>query len=211
MAIGDRPVNGQPDFTALFPVGVEEDEWYLTPRTAYGLHGRLGLVADFAYDDVKEHGSDPIDDPDDWAALADLPTISWRQDADWRRQVARAADDLCHDVEAGRWPLPRTSAEELCLHLAIQYAEAWEQDQSDDDERLAELPTHPEDFDWEMCSEVLFRDHDILSLYEAHLDGIEDPADEINRSMGMGDLRPRNWHRTFAGAEPRDPRRGFRR
>ncbi|GGQ85196.1 hypothetical protein [Streptomyces flaveolus] len=30
------------------------------------------------------------------------------------------------------------------------------------------------DFDWDWCSDVLFEDHDVLMLFDASLDGIED-------------------------------------
>jgi hypothetical protein len=56
------------------------------------------------YDDVAEHGDDPVTDDGTWATLSDYPRITWRQDAVWRRQAARALDDLTADLEAGRAP-----------------------------------------------------------------------------------------------------------
>jgi hypothetical protein len=73
------------------------------------------------------------------------------------------------------------------------------------------MPEHPDDCDWGMASEVLFQDHDILGLYDVEIDGIEDPEDEQNRAMGMGDYRPPAWFRTFLNMDPRDGRRAFRR
>jgi len=39
-----------------------------------------------------------------------------RQDAVWRRQAARACDDLTDDIAAGRWPRPTCPGEEMALH-----------------------------------------------------------------------------------------------
>jgi hypothetical protein len=170
------------------------------------------MLADQAYDDIEEHGDEPVrPGTTDWYVFDRLPRLSWRQDARWRRQVARAADDLFGDLEAGQWPVPRCNAEELCLHLAIEDAEALVTDQEDGNARTAGLPIHNDDHDWDMCSEVFFQDHDILLLDERWADGIEDPDDELNRSAGIGDLRPHNWFQPFNNVEPRNPHRGFRR
>jgi hypothetical protein len=197
-----------PNFATLFPIDHSEDaEWQLTPRTADALHSALCTLADEAYDDIEEHGDQPVQPGDsDWSVFDRLPRLSWRQDAQWRRQVARAADDLTGDLEAGQWPIPRCNAEELCLHLAVEDADGFIEDR-----RHVELPKHDNDYDWGMCSEVMFQDHDVLLLDEGWADGIEDPDTEVNKATGIGDLRPHNWFRPFNNVEPRDPDRGFRR
>jgi hypothetical protein len=202
-----------PDFAALFPVArdlAEDDEfWPLTPRTAAALYGALGLIADWAYDDAETHGDDPVDPDGDWLLFDELPRISWRRDGAWRRDVARAADDLSNDIAHGRWPVPRCNAEELLLHLAIDYAADMVKDGSSI-AVLLDLPEHEDDYDWGMCSEELFQDHDVLLLYDDSVDGIEDPQAEANRRFRIGDLRPANWLTPFDNAEPRDPGRGHR-
>ena len=60
-----------------------------------------------------------------------------------------------------------------------------------------------------MCSEVLFQDHDVLMLYDASLDGIEDPGNDANEYLRMGDLRPSSWFEYFSNVQPRDPSRGI--
>jgi hypothetical protein len=42
-------------------------------------------------------------------------------------------------------------------------------------------------------------------------DGIEAPASDAKRQVGMGDYRPAAWVRTFNPMTPRDGRRCFRR
>lgn len=109
------------------------------------------------------------------------------------------------------WPIPRTTAEELALHLAIRNAPGWEEILREQDEHAA-LPKHADDYDWDMCSELFFEDHDVLMLYDNGLDGIETDGD-ANRDLGLGHtLHPTNWFKPFNSGQPiRDETRGFRR
>jgi hypothetical protein len=100
----------------------------------------------------------------------------------------------------------------MALHLILRAAPAAVDDGWGGlDELLSRLPEHPDDFDWHLASTVFFQDHDILELFEAKLDGVEDPDSEQNRAIGMGDYRPHVWFHAFANADPRDGRRPFRR
>lgn len=188
--------------------------WQLTPRTAEMLYTALENLSDQAYDDVDEHGDDPVSgkNADDWYVLDRLPRITWGMNTDWRRQIAHACEDLARDLVAGDWPTPRSTAEEMVLHLAIEDAPVYlEMSEEDGDARHHALSEHRNDYDWDMCSELFFEDHDVLMLYDASLDGFEDPGNDLNQEYGMGDLRPAAWFRFFAHLEPRDPARGFRR
>ncbi len=213
----------RPDFAVLFPVrecgcGQEDCEicegWQLSPRTADLLHTALEIMAGQAFDDIEEHGSEPVEreDAGEWLLFDRLPRITWNQDAGWRRQVARACDDLADDLARGDWPTPRNNAEEIVLHLAIEDGPDCLQEREDvEDEEHGTLPRHADDYDWGMCSEVLFQDHDVLMLYDGSLDGIEDPGSDANEYLSMGDLRPGAWFDYFNNVEPRDASRGFRR
>ena len=208
-----------PDFAALFPLcrcGRDSCDactgYQLTPRTAAVLWTVAQVLADQGYDDVVHHGDEPAADDDLWALFNRYPRITWTQDAVWRRQAARAYDDLTQDIGTGRWPRPRCPGEELALHLILDAAP----DAADDgwaglDDTLSRLPQHPDDLDWDMASDVLFQDHDILDLFNIEMDGLEDPDTEQNRAIGMGDYRPQAWFRTFLNMDPRDGRRSFRR
>ncbi|MEU2873350.1 hypothetical protein ABZ769_29815 [Streptomyces olivoreticuli] len=212
-----------PDFAALFKVQPPhcedpecEDErcqWQLSPRTADVLYTELCVLADQAYDDCEELGDGPVV-PDEheghWGVFTYLPKQTFAADLQWRRRFARAADDLAGDLERGNWPQPTCTAEELALHLAVRDAG----DRGDDDHAVGEhgsLPAHRDDYDFDMCAEVFFQDSDVLMLYSARCDGIEDPDDETNRYMGIGDLRPAAWFEPFLNVPARDPHRGFRR
>ena len=178
------------------------------------LHTALEIIADEAFDDIKEHGSEPVERENggDWLFFDRLPRITWNQDWGWRRQVARVCDDLAGDLARGDWPTPRNNAEEIVLHLAIEGAPDYlEEGEDAGDEERDTLPRHGDDYDWEMCSEVLFQDHDVLMLYDESLDGIEDPGSDANIYLRMGDMRPTAWFEYFKNVEPRHPGRGFRR
>jgi hypothetical protein len=80
-------------------------------------------------------------------------------------------------VNAGRWPTPRSTAEEMALHLAIEDAPTClELDDDSDDDGHEALPKHPDDYTWDDCSEYLFQDHYVLMLFDEDLTGITDPA-----------------------------------
>jgi hypothetical protein len=209
----------EPDFAALFSLcrcGRDDcDEcsgFQLTPRTTLALWTVAQVISDQAYDDIEEYGDDPVTDDADWNTFDEYPRITWQQDAVWRRQAARSFDDLTGDLEAGNWPSPTCPAEEMALHLMLQMAQAAVADGwGPDPDKLAGLPEHPDDFDWNMALEVLFQDHDILEMFDERRDGIEDPDSTENRAQGIGDYRPKAWFRPFLNAIPRDGRRGFRR
>lgn len=96
------------------------------------------------------------------------------------------------------------------LHLAIADAKGMTEGQ-DGVEFNRDLPEYEDDYQWGMCSEMLFQDHDILLLSQGWADGVEDPDSDLNQAMRIGDLRPGQWLTTFDNAEPRDSDRGFRR
>src|ERR1017187_2640121 len=142
--------------------------------------------------------------------------VGWQltpnQDSGWRRQVARACDDLGNDLVCGDWPMPRNNAEEIVLHLAIEDGpDCLEEREDVKDQEHDALPRYGDDYDWGMCSEVLFQDHDVLMLYDQSLDGIEDPGSDANEYLRMGDMRPGAWFGYFNNVEPRPASRGFRR
>ena len=141
-----------------------------------------------------------------------FPRLTWQADKEWRRQVARACDDLSDELAAGKWPIPRCTAEEMILHLAIEDApDCLEENEDLGSGNHAALPAHPDDYTWEACSDLLFQDSDVLMLFNTELDGIEDPEDNTNQFLRVGDLRPQAWFKHFDNVEPRDPSRGFRR
>src|ERR1035438_6616581 len=135
-------------------------------------------MVDQHLDDIEEDASEPVESADGgWLLRSDtLPRITWNQDSGWRRQVARACDDLGNDLVCGDWPMPRNNAEEIVLHLAIEDGpDCLEEREDVKDEEHDALPRHGDDYDWGMCSEVLFQDHDVLMLSDEIRIGADSP------------------------------------
>lgn len=213
------PLSVWPRFDELFPLcqcGRDSCEtcggYQMTPRTAAVLWTVGQLLGDRGYDDVIEHGDEPVGKDGRWSLFDGYPRITWRQNAVWRRQAARSFDDLTADLAAGNWPQPRCPAEEMALHLILRHVQAAVADGwAGVEDRFADLLEHEDDLDWDLLHDVLFQDLDILELFDVQLDGIEDPETEQNRQMGVGDYRPQAWFESFLNLEPRDGGRPFRR
>ncbi|MFF3878960.1 hypothetical protein [Streptomyces sp. NPDC001978] len=189
----------------------EEGNEVLTARTRAVLHLALQELSDQAWQEVSALGDQPLP-PGAGGLFGSLPRVTWHQDGPWRRQVARAFDDLAADCASTAEVEPRTTGEEMALHLGIARA----QDLTHNRPRLvsdavAALPADRQDFDWDACSDDLFQDHDVLMLFDNKFDGIEDPGNDIHQSMGMVNLAPNDWFAPFDPEQGRDPDRGFRR
>lgn len=212
------PARLTPDFATLFAVcncGKEAcDEragFQLTPRTAFALWSSAVVCADSAYDDVEQHGDEPVQAAGDWALFDEYPRITHNQNGVWRRQAARAFDDLASDLDSGDWPRPTCIGEEMALHHVLRFLEEGGLELMVSPDEMCILPEHADDLDWEACRDGLFQDSDVLLLFDHEHDGMEDPAAEENLKIGMGDYRSGAWFDTFGNMSPRDGRRPFRR
>ncbi|WP_406723583.1 hypothetical protein WJ438_01290 [Streptomyces sp. GD-15H] len=188
----------------------DDDGEVLTARTRAVLHLALQELSDQAWQEVSTLGDQPIQRGAD-GLFGSLPRVTWRQDGLWRRQMARAFDDLAADCSSAAEVEPRSTGEEMALHLGIARA----QDLTRNRPRLvrdavAALPEDRRDCDWGACSDVLFQDHDVLMLFDHSLDGIEDAEGDIHQSLGMVNLAPHDWFAAFDPDQGRDPDRGFR-
>ncbi|MEU5632224.1 hypothetical protein ACH47C_23945 [Streptomyces rishiriensis] len=186
----------------------EEGDEVLTARTREVLRLALQELSDQAWQEVSALGDQPLQ-RGAGGLFGSLPRVTWHQDRLWRRQMARAFDDLAADCASTDGVEPRSTSEEMALHLGIARA----QDLTRNRPRLvsdavAALPEDRQDFDWDACSDVLFQDHDVLMLFDNTLDGIEDPDNGIHQAMGMVNLAPNEWFAPFEHG--RDPDRGFR-
>jgi hypothetical protein len=127
--------------------------------------------------------------------------------------MARAFDDLVTDLDDPQEPevRPRCTGEEMALHLMLERAQAITRNRPNAVRDLvADLPEAKEDYDWDMCSTVLFQDHDVLMLFDDAFDGVEAEDSDINQTMGMVNLAADDWFKPFAQDDARDPGRGFR-
>ncbi|MFJ3891078.1 hypothetical protein [Streptomyces rubrogriseus] len=187
----------------------EEDE-ELTARTAAVLRVALEELSEQAWQDVAAWGGAPLR-RGQGRVLGSLPPITFRQDQQWRRQMARCFDDLAGDLAKTHTVRPLCTGEEMALHLGIDQAKSLTRNRprlvAETVEGLAE---DRGDFDWDWCSDVLFEDHDVLMLFDASLDGIEDSGNDINQALGLANLAAADWFEPFRPDEARDPDRGFR-
>ncbi|MEU0383943.1 tetratricopeptide repeat protein [Streptomyces chartreusis] len=186
--------------------------WAPTPRTLRVLEAALDIEADMAAEGLEDLQDRPVTADSCTAGCFDtLPAQTWNQDRAWRRQLIRAFDDLCDDIRKGRLPHPRSTGEEMALHVALEQASCLT---ADDPQLVGEftegLPEHPEDYDWSACKDLLFKDHDVLWLYWPWMEGIENPDSDAHQVMRAVNLHPDDWFRPFRDDRRRDPDRGFR-
>jgi hypothetical protein len=187
-------------------------EYGPTARTLRVLEAALDIVADMANQSLKEIANRPVDlDGNVALVFSELPVLTWRQDAQWRRQMVRCFDDLADDIRAGEWPKPTCTGEEMAIHLAIGYASSMV---VDDPQLVAEfvegLPPHRDDWNWGLCVDALLEDTDVLFLFEPWSQGIEDSDHHVNQLMGIANLEAEDWFKPFYQDRARDPDRGFR-
>ncbi|MEV7157263.1 hypothetical protein AB0N77_21990 [Streptomyces misionensis] len=190
----------------------EDDEGVLTARTAAVLRLAGEELSALAWQEVAALGDEPLP-RGAGGVFGQLPAITLRRDGQWRRQMARAFDDLAGDLQAPgeTWLGPRCTGEEMALHLMIDRARSITTNRPSGVRGLvADLPHSSADYDWEGCSDDLFEDHDVLMLFDAQLDGMEDPDSGIHQAMGMVNLAADEWFEPFRTDNARDPGRGFR-
>jgi hypothetical protein len=174
----------------------------LTPRQRELLLTHLWVNADNVYDDIEEHGDQPVHDGSSrwWMILDRLPEQTWGLPAPWRRQLARAFDDLALDLEAGRLPRPRCVAEEVALVIAVAGAQAAMIDRQYNAD-VEDLPAIPGDEDWQTAIDALIGAH--------HVNWDMAPGDSPD---WVGEMpSPATWFKPFDSIETRPPGRGFRR
>ncbi|MFK0238058.1 hypothetical protein [Streptomyces vinaceus] len=193
---------GTPDFSVLFALRdlpLQEGHRHigelrrLTPRSADLLHTTLVVLADQAYDDVQHLGDRFL--PGIGPAVSEvfdrLPPSTWTVGHRWRRRMARAFDDLAHDLVRGHPPTPACAAEEVALRLAVEDVPGHLEGLCEEDDHQS-LPQHDDDYDY---SHLLPPNRRCAFAFEG--------AD------GLG--RPAAWFAPFDDHSARDPRRGFRR
>jgi hypothetical protein len=181
-----------------------DDLGFLTERTRFLLWMALRFIA-------GDLDSFTCDWPE-WesAVRDDMPSFLRDQPQAWWRSMYRSADRLCEAARRGDRAglVPRTPAEEALIYLASRtdYVEAAgdlmrDLELSDD---FAALPKHEYDEVWDEILGELTGDVDIEALWAPGGELRADPADELNKILGMGDYRPEAWHRLFERAIPED-------
>ena len=174
-----------------------EREARITARTAALLYDVLRYLGDVGRARVAVLGDRAVCEADDDLFTA-LPEFTWRQGRSWRDRFVACFDRLAERLAQGRAPLPETPAEEFALRLAILQAALLIAVQPELVRRTVyDTPSDEGDFDWQWCRARLFR-HGYLPLFsDAGFAGLEDPGDQANRRLRIGDYRPDSWFQGF--------------
>lgn len=160
----------------------------LSPRMASRLWAAAAMLAD-TYDEGRWH-----------LLRRSLPPIAQRlADEVWMERFVSCFETLAkrlevHDFDATR--ITTCTAEEMALHLVIDAAEGASRDGTlATDISQPAIPGSDDDFD--SIRETLFRDHDVLHLFDARLDGIEAPDSALDEQHLFANLHPRDWFLPF--------------
>jgi len=132
--------------------------------------------------------------------LADLPTVA-KQFADEAFIAAFAArfEVLAQRIAAGlqeTTDITTCTADEVALHMVIDRAEELEDEGLFCGGWIDALEQQADD-DFLGAEDMLFRDFDVLLLFDPSLDGVEDPDSEAYQAEGFENLHPRDWFKTF--------------
>jgi hypothetical protein len=187
------PFAGSPDFARLYG----DPDSALSPRMASQLWTTAIYLAD-TYADSEM--SDLL--------KQELPPIARRMADDvWMERFVVCFEGIAARLAGGRFAssqLASCTGEEMALHLVIDSAEAAVGDETIPlDDSLPADPERDRDFEW--AREVLFRDHDVLLLFNPSLDGIEDNDSDLSQRHMFANLHPRRWFLPFPDQLDLDP------
>lgn len=182
-----------PPFATVYGDGTAASQT-MTPRMACHLWAAAIFIAD-TWRMTR-------DDPDllhDW-----LPPLARpHAHGPWLDQLIDCFERLAIRLAAGdvvEESLTTCTGEELALHLTIELAEVHLADglspvTGDIAKKLP--PRGPDDEDFDEMRERLFRDHDVLLLFDPMLDGIDDPDSDLARLRRTVNLHPSDWFKQF--------------
>ena len=136
--------------------------------------------------------------------LDELPNVVKSRPASWLAGFGRVCTDLIGDLDAGRDPRPRCTAEEFVLSVTIERLEDlvsgnW----SVATAAVGQVTETDHDFIWDSVRQDLFQDNDLALLYDPALDGLENDPRMAGEGIEM--LHPDRWFTWFGNVEPRVP------
>jgi hypothetical protein len=179
----------EPDFAGLYA-----GEETLSPRLAATLWKSALMLADLYSDD------DMLDD-----LCEQLPrVVQHLADRVWMERFVECFAAIAAALARGHPDSARLASctgEEMALHLVIDFAESATDEQAlEVDERLPVYAEVDNDFDW--ARDILFRDHDVLLLFDESVDGVEDPESEASKHYRFANLHPSRWFLPFGHVHP---------
>jgi len=204
----DQPLGPDTNFR-IFHIRDAIDDGYLTARNRFLLWRSLWNISvdlDGALSEDLDTAGPGVEGMESMVR-DDMPGITHRQPRVWWEKLRDSADRLCEAARVGDLSQlqPRTVGEEALIALAVRddYI-GWARDSfemADYQDVFDSLHTSEDDGDWGEILPALTGDTDVEMLWQPHLDGIDDPANELNRGLGIGDYRPAAWHSLFNRAK----------
>jgi len=214
--VPDDPAPHEPVESERFVLG-DWNPWPMTPRTRFVLWRSLIDVLALLEAGL-ETWAESVDAPEDEDFMADFPVLVRSQPRSWWVTLRVSCFRLVEAARTGRSWNPQTPAEEALIYIACR--DSWVMSARDAiDEigslrrQLNELPEGTEwgtsgqvsddetddgpGYDWHEVPGALAGDTDIELLWTPAMDGIDNPDDQTNAYMGMGDYRPQSWHHRF--------------
>ena len=174
-------VNGNYDWANLFGrkrVSNDDDDdddddgpW-LTPRMAARIHFTALMLATVMLDHDDDDDGDGINAPR-------LPRIArpfFKNSNEWRLSFRDCYVRIAMRLQKGLPPKPNCTGEELAFHNIMDEARYTDMMEEDD-----ELPTFPNDDDYETVRENAVQDDDVLDLYEKGDNGYSDSDEDETR------------------------------
>ncbi len=165
----------------------------LSPRMAWNLWATAGMLADVYADEAT------------WDLLEEeLPPLTQSHaNRAWIARFVRCFDAIADRLATGDVAvhrLARCTGEEMALHVVIDHTEsAWHDGMLSTPASLPENVERDEDFAG--ARDVLFRDHDVLLLFDLSLDGLDDLDSELHQRFRFANLRPDRWFLPFADSQ----------
>lgn len=153
--------------------------------------------------------ADEYQDEDTWDLLREeLPRLAQaRADGAWMARFVLGFEAIAARMTRGAGDLSRLASctgDEMALHLVIDEAESsLAEGLLSAPEFLPEDAERDDDFEW--ARDVMFRDHDVLLLFDPALDGVDDPASELHQRFRFANLQPGRWFLPFADHDEFDP------
>ncbi len=133
--------------------------------------------------------------------IAQLPRVAQlHADAAFTKAFGERFGILADRIASGLTELTHLTtctADEVALHLVVDRAEEMVEDGELDQDWIAELPSRPNDCDFHGVKDYLLYDFDVLHLYDAGADGVEDPTSSIFHAEGFVNLHPSEWFKAF--------------
>lgn len=126
-----------------------------------------------------------------------LPPQTFTHSKLWRHQLAAAAEALAQDTRRWGAPLPRSTGEEMALHLILRRAATADGCPPNRVEDWPDEPHRPGD-GWGDLFDCLFQDHDVLMLYDLPEADMDD--------LRCVNIDPQHWFSPFELPFPTPPR-----